>query len=106
MASGSVPNTPSSELTLHSGIQVNESPQRPTSNTVTSTVEQEQLDEDAIFAHLETGPAGRDFNVQAVSEAIKDDESAVTRRRVQLAQAVMHVGPVDPNWKVSGHSIN
>jgi hypothetical protein len=63
-------------------------------------VEQDLIDEDAIFANFE-GTDGDSVSQTRGDEEIKDDESAVVRRSVQLAQAIMHVGPMDPHWKAS-----
>jgi hypothetical protein len=57
--------------------------------------------ENSIFTELETAIESGEFDPQTVSEEIKDDESAQVRRSVQLGQAVMHVGPLNPIWKVS-----
>ena len=62
-------------------------------------VDQGAIDDDLIFAEFETANNTEMFQ-STLDEEVKDDESAVIRRSVQLGQAIMHVGPLDPNWKV------
>jgi|HubBroStandDraft_5_1064220.scaffolds.fasta_scaffold130642_1 hypothetical protein len=91
--------TPSSSFAPATSL-VAETPTLP-QVTTPGRVGKDIVDEEAIFATFDATP-GVEFNPNSVSEDIKDDESAEVRRKVQLGQAIMHVGPVDPNWKVSG----
>jgi hypothetical protein len=97
---------PPSKLTVPNDTPTHDSSQATTADEEVSKVDAETVDEDAIFATFEAEPGTQDFNPMNVSEEVKDDESAQTRRNVQMGQAIMHVGPVDPNWKVSGSLLN
>jgi hypothetical protein len=55
------------------------------------------LEDDDIFASIENDRSGEGLRL-----ATRDDNTTIVRRHFQMAQAAMHVVPLDPYWRVSG----
>jgi hypothetical protein len=58
--------------------------------------ESDLIDKEAIFATFESTD-DVELTTAVKDEPIREDESTFIRRSVQLGQAIMHVGAVDPN---------